>query len=203
MVLTPDGDGGFRASGGKYYIGNGNVAGHGLGVRPPRRRRGPGRLRLLRRRQRSTRPTSWSRTSSTRRCYVSEFELEDYPVRAGGRPAHRRATRSTPRSTRSTSASSTSASPRSASASTLLRGDHPRRRAASSTASASPSSRTCAGSSPTPTRACVAMKLFGDRAIDYFRSAEPRRPPLPALQPDHQDEGDDRGRAGRSTCSGT
>jgi acyl-CoA dehydrogenase len=26
MILTPDGDGGFRASGGKYYIGNGNVA---------------------------------------------------------------------------------------------------------------------------------------------------------------------------------
>jgi acyl-CoA dehydrogenase len=27
MILTPDGEGGFRASGGKYYIGNGNVAG--------------------------------------------------------------------------------------------------------------------------------------------------------------------------------
>src|SRR3954462_592548 len=27
MILTPDGDGGFRATGGKYYIGNGNVAG--------------------------------------------------------------------------------------------------------------------------------------------------------------------------------
>src|SRR5829696_1186914 len=27
MILTPDGDGGFRANGGKYYIGNGNVAG--------------------------------------------------------------------------------------------------------------------------------------------------------------------------------
>ncbi len=27
MVLTPDGDGGFRANGGKYYIGNGNEAG--------------------------------------------------------------------------------------------------------------------------------------------------------------------------------
>ena len=27
MILTPDGNGGFRASGGKYYIGNGNVAG--------------------------------------------------------------------------------------------------------------------------------------------------------------------------------
>ena len=27
MILTLDGDGGFRASGGKYYIGNGNVAG--------------------------------------------------------------------------------------------------------------------------------------------------------------------------------
>jgi acyl-CoA dehydrogenase len=26
MVLTPDGEGGFRATGGKYYIGNGNVA---------------------------------------------------------------------------------------------------------------------------------------------------------------------------------
>ena len=30
----------------------------------------------------------------------------------------------------------------------------------------------------------VAMKLFSDRAVDYFRSAEPRRPPLPAVQPD-------------------
>src|SRR6185436_14747776 len=27
MVLTPDGDGGFTATGGKYYIGNGNLAG--------------------------------------------------------------------------------------------------------------------------------------------------------------------------------
>lgn len=27
MILTPDGDGGFSASGGKYYIGNGNLAG--------------------------------------------------------------------------------------------------------------------------------------------------------------------------------
>ncbi len=27
MVLTPDGEGGFRANGGKYYIGNGNLAG--------------------------------------------------------------------------------------------------------------------------------------------------------------------------------
>ena len=27
MVLTPDGNGGYRANGGKYYIGNGNVAG--------------------------------------------------------------------------------------------------------------------------------------------------------------------------------
>ena len=26
MILTPDGEGGFRATGGKYYIGNGNVA---------------------------------------------------------------------------------------------------------------------------------------------------------------------------------
>ena len=40
----------------------------GLGVRPPHGRRGPRRLRLLRRRLASTRTTSWSRTSSTPRC---------------------------------------------------------------------------------------------------------------------------------------
>ncbi len=27
MILTPDGEGGFTANGGKYYIGNGNLAG--------------------------------------------------------------------------------------------------------------------------------------------------------------------------------
>ena len=42
----------------------------------------------------------------------------------------------------------------------------------------------------------VAMKLFADRAIDYMRCGVARRPALPALQPDHEDEGDDRGRAG-------
>ena len=78
-----------RASGSKYYIGNGNLAGHGLGLRPPRRRRGPGRLRLLRRRQPAPRATSSSRTSSTRRTTSASSALEDYPVASRGRPAHR------------------------------------------------------------------------------------------------------------------
>ena len=56
-----------RASGGKYYIGNGNEAGDGLGVRPDRGHRGARRLRLLRRRLPARRTTSWSGTSSTRR----------------------------------------------------------------------------------------------------------------------------------------
>ncbi len=53
MLLEPDADvpGGFRATGSKYYIGNGNAASPGLRLRPPHRRRGPRRLRLLRRRQ--------------------------------------------------------------------------------------------------------------------------------------------------------
>ena len=40
----------------------------GLDLRPAHRRRGPRRLRLLRRRQQARRTTSWSRTSSTPRC---------------------------------------------------------------------------------------------------------------------------------------
>ena len=51
MILTPDGDGGCRANGGKYYIGNGRPRRDGVGVRPPRRRRRPRGLRLLRGRQ--------------------------------------------------------------------------------------------------------------------------------------------------------
>jgi alkylation response protein AidB-like acyl-CoA dehydrogenase len=79
MILTPDGDGGFRASGGKYYIGNGNQAGM---VSVFGRREdvegadgyvffaadtGHERYRLV-------------KNVVNSQSYVSQFELDDYPV---------------------------------------------------------------------------------------------------------------------------
>ncbi|MGN9809474.1 acyl-CoA dehydrogenase family protein [Micromonospora sp. BQ11] len=81
MILTPDGAGGFRANGGKYYIGNGNVA---------------GLVSVFGRRADVEGPDGYvffaadSRHPAYRlvrnvvngQMYVSEFRLEDYPVRA-------------------------------------------------------------------------------------------------------------------------
>ena len=100
----------------------------------------------------STRPTSWSRTSCNAQMYVSEFELEDYPVRAED-VLHTGARRfdaalntvnvgkfnlgfALDRDLRARASTRRSPTPTTA----------------SSTASGSPSSRTCARSSPTPTR---------------------------------------------------
>ncbi|MFI7576603.1 acyl-CoA dehydrogenase family protein [Micromonospora sp. NPDC049497] len=80
MILTPDGADGFRANGGKYYIGNGNVA---------------GLVSVFGRRADVEGPDSYvffaadSRHPAYRlvknvvngQMYVSEFRLEDYPVR--------------------------------------------------------------------------------------------------------------------------
>ena len=81
MVLTPDGKGGFRATGGKYYIGNGNVA---RMVSVYGRRAdvdGPDGYLLF---------TADSQHENYRlvknivqaQMFVSEFRLENYPVRA-------------------------------------------------------------------------------------------------------------------------
>ncbi|MCM0678911.1 acyl-CoA/acyl-ACP dehydrogenase, partial [Micromonospora phytophila] len=81
MVLTPDGAGGFRADGAKYYIGNGNVA---------------GLVSVFGRRADIDGPDGYvffaadSRHPAYRlvrnvvnaQMYVSEFRLEGYPVRA-------------------------------------------------------------------------------------------------------------------------
>src|SRR5215213_7619258 len=81
MILTPDGEGGFRATGGKYYIGNGNVArmvsvfGRRADVEGP-----DGYLFF----------TADSQHENYRlvknivqaQMFVSEFRLENYPVRA-------------------------------------------------------------------------------------------------------------------------
>ncbi|MFC7244170.1 acyl-CoA dehydrogenase family protein [Catellatospora aurea] len=81
MVLTPDGADGFRATGGKYYIGNGNVA---------------GLVSVFGRRADVEGPDGYVFFAADSRhpayhlvknvvngqMYVSEFRLEDYPVRA-------------------------------------------------------------------------------------------------------------------------
>jgi alkylation response protein AidB-like acyl-CoA dehydrogenase len=81
MILTPDGADGFRANGGKYYIGNGNVA---------------GLISVFGRRADVEGPDGYVFFAADSRhpayhlvknvvngqMYVSEFRLEDYPVRA-------------------------------------------------------------------------------------------------------------------------
>lgn len=81
MLLTPEREGGFRATGGKYYIGNGNVA---------------GMVSVFGRRDDVEGPDGYVFFAADSRhpayhliqnvidaqMYVSEFRLEDYPVRA-------------------------------------------------------------------------------------------------------------------------
>jgi acyl-CoA dehydrogenase len=80
MLLTPDGDGGFRASGSKYYIGNGNLA---------------GMVSVFGRRADVDGPDGYVffaadsghpaynlvKNVVNSQNFVSEFRLEDYPVR--------------------------------------------------------------------------------------------------------------------------
>src|SRR5918994_2245328 len=80
MIVTPDGDGGFRATGSKYYIGNGNVAGmvsvfgRRADVEGPdgyvffAADSGHERYHLV-------------KNVVNSQSYVSQFELRDYPVR--------------------------------------------------------------------------------------------------------------------------
>ncbi|MGI8632033.1 MAG: acyl-CoA dehydrogenase family protein [Solirubrobacterales bacterium] len=79
MVLTPDGEGGFRANGGKYYIGNGNVAGmvSVFGRRPDIEGR-DGYVFFV---ADSRHPAYKLRKNVVHsQMYVSAFDLEDYPV---------------------------------------------------------------------------------------------------------------------------
>jgi acyl-CoA dehydrogenase len=81
MVLTPDGTGGFRANGSKYYIGNGNVAGlvsvfgRRSGIEGP-----DGYVFFAA----DSRHPSYHLVTNVvnSQMFVSEFRLEDYPVRA-------------------------------------------------------------------------------------------------------------------------
>ena len=81
MVLTPDGEGGFRASGGKYYIGNGNLAGMVSVFGRRADVEGPEGYVFFA--ADSSHPAYKLITNVVHgQMYVSAFELDDYPVRA-------------------------------------------------------------------------------------------------------------------------
>ena len=80
MVLTPDGDG-FKANGGKYYIGNGNVAGMVSVFGRRSDIEGPDAYVFFA--ADSGHPAYKLRKNVVRaQMYVSAFDLEDYPVAA-------------------------------------------------------------------------------------------------------------------------
>ncbi|MEH0934816.1 acyl-CoA dehydrogenase [Micromonospora psammae] len=81
MLLTPDADGGFRATGGKYYIGNGNVAGLVSVFGRRADVEGPDGYVFF---AADSRHPAYRlvRNVVNAQMYVSEFRLEDYPVRA-------------------------------------------------------------------------------------------------------------------------
>ena len=79
MILTPDGDGGFTASGGKYYIGNGNQA--GMVSVFGRRADVEGADGYVFFAADSRHPNyRLIKNVVNSQSYVSQFELDDYPV---------------------------------------------------------------------------------------------------------------------------
>jgi acyl-CoA dehydrogenase len=80
MVLTPDGEGGFRANGGKYYIGNGNLAGMVSVFGRRADVEGPDGYVFF---AASSSHPAYRLISNVvhGQMYVSSFELDDYPVR--------------------------------------------------------------------------------------------------------------------------
>ena len=168
---------------------------HGVGVRPPRGRRGSRRLRVLRRRQpapglqadqerrarrRCTSARSTSRTTRSRAEDVLHTGVDG--VRGGAEHDQRRQVQ--PRLLRRSAWPSTASTRRS-----------PRPRTASCSASRSPSSARSAASSSRPTRGCWRCKALRRPRGRLRAQRQPRGPPLPALHADQQDAGDDRGRA--------
>ena len=150
----------------------------------------------------ATRPTSWSRTSCTAQMYVSEFDLEDYPVRAEdvlhtgvdgvrGGAEHGQRRQVQPRLLRRSGCAEhcfyetiTQAENRVLFGKRVTEFGQVRRILTEAYAR------------------LLATKLFGDARRRLRAQRQPRGPPLPALHPDHQDAGDDRGRADRAPARG-
>jgi alkylation response protein AidB-like acyl-CoA dehydrogenase len=81
MILTADGEGGFRASGGKYYIGNGNLAGMVSVFGRRADVEGPDGYVFFAADSRHPAYTLVKNIVNAQ-MFVSEFRLDDYPVRA-------------------------------------------------------------------------------------------------------------------------
>src|SRR3954468_6533187 len=81
MILTPEGEGGFRASGSKYYIGNGNLAGMVSVFGRRTDLEGPDGYVFF---PADSRHPSYELVKNVvnSQSYVSQFRLNDYPVRA-------------------------------------------------------------------------------------------------------------------------
>ena len=167
--------------------------GHGVGLRPPRRHRRARGLRLLRRRQ----PAPQLQADQERRQLAvvrQQLRARGLPGAGRGRPAHR------PRGLRRRAEhrQRRQVQPRLRLhrdlRARLLRGDHPRRRArpVRHAGHRLPARPPGVRRRLRPPGRDEAVRRPRDR-LHALR--QPRGPPLPALQPDHQDEGDDRGRA--------
>ncbi len=195
MVLTPDGEGGFRRAAASTTSATATRRGWSPSSAASTDIEGPEGYVFFA--ADSQHPNyELIRNVVNSQNYVSQFELRRLPGDGRGRPPHRagRLRR------RAQHGQHRQVQPR-------LRVDRDLRARAATRRSPTPTTRVLYGMQVTDfphvrqafTDAyarLVAMKLFAERAIDYMRSRQPRRPPLPALQPDHEDEGDDRGRAG-------
>ena len=164
----------------------------GVGVRPARRRRGSGRVRLLRRRQppRELPPDRQRRAHADLRQHVPAGEL---PGAGRGHPAHRRGSlRRRAQYGQRRQVQPVLVVDRDDRA-RLLRGDHPR---------AEPHSVRQPGHRLRPRAGQLRRRLRPDDRDEGVQQArgrllpqrQPRGPALPAVQPDDQGEGHDGGR---------
>ena len=151
----------------------------------------------------STSATSSSRTSCASQNYVSEFRLDDYPITEAD-ILHRQATDAWDAALNTVNigkynlgwASIGICTHALYEAITHATQPPPLRHARS------PTSRTCGRCSPS-LRAARRDEALRAARRDYMRTASRRRPPLPALQPDGEDEGDAPRARTSSTCCGT
>ena len=198
MVLEPQADGGFVANGGKYYIGNGNMA--GMVSVFGRRADVDGPEGYVFFAADSSHPDYKLRSNVVHgQLYVSAFDLEDYPV--------------TPDDVLHTGVAAFEAALNTINVGKFNLGfcslgmaEHCFYETVTQA-----EGRVLFGKRVTEfgqvrrilSEAYVRLlagKLYAARAVDYVRSAEPRGPALPAVHADHQDAGHDRGRAHRAAA---
>ena len=194
MVLTPDGDGGFRANGGKYYIGNGNEAGMVSVFGRRADVEGPDGYVFF---AADSRHPNYELVKNVvnSQSYVSEFRLDDYPVAPEdvlhtGQDAFDAALNTVNVGKFNLGFASIGICEH-AFYEAITHADN--RVLYGKRVTDFPHVRQLLTDAYARLRRDEAVRRPRDRLLPLRRT---RRPPLPALQPDHEDEGDDRGRAG-------